>query len=366
MTHLELQLLAAVTAVACALPGVFLVLRRMAMMTDAISHVLLFGIVISYLLVKDLHSPLLLVGATLSGVLTVALVELLQRTRLVREDAAIGLVFPALFSLGVIIVSTKLRNTHLDTDAVLLGMIELAVQRQEYIAGMWVPYWLLVMGPVLLANIAFIAVFYKELKLATFDAALAASLGFMPGLLHYLLMTSISLTAVAAFDVVGSVLVIALMIVPAATAYLLTDRLSRMLVLSALIAVVGACTGYWLAAWTNANIAGAMAMTLGFIFGVVFVGAPQRGLLAVALRRHRQRREFLQTMLTIHLFNHEGTAEEAEESRLHGLHEHLRWQPRQIDTVVASALRDGLVQVRGELLALTAAGRERARSLLER
>src|SRR5690606_4112912 len=119
--QIEIQLIAATVAVACALPGVFLVLRRMAMMSDAISHTVLLGIVVGFFITRDLASPLLIVGATLTGVLTVTLVEVLNRTRLVREDAAIGLVFPALFSIAVILISRYAGDVHLDTDAVLLG-----------------------------------------------------------------------------------------------------------------------------------------------------------------------------------------------------------------------------------------------------
>src|SRR5207253_9954992 len=112
------------TAAACAVPGVFLVLRRMAILSDAISHVLLLGIVVAFLAVGDLRSPLLLVGAATAGLASVVLVEALQRTRRVKEDAAIGLVFPALFSLGVILVSRHAGNVHLDTDAVLKGGLD--------------------------------------------------------------------------------------------------------------------------------------------------------------------------------------------------------------------------------------------------
>src|SRR5690606_29479681 len=152
-------------------------------------------------------------------------------------------------------------------------------------------------------NVVFIALFYKELKLATFDAGLAAALGFSPILIHYALMTLVSVTAVGAFDAVGSVLVVALMIAPPAAAYLLTDKLSRMLGLSALIGVVSAISGFWLARWLDANIAGSMATMTGFIFLLIFLFAPERGMVALALRRQRQRWTFAATALTIHLLN---------------------------------------------------------------
>src|SRR5262249_48937177 len=161
-------------------------------------------------------------------------------------DAAIGLVFPALFSVGVILVSRHAGNVHLDTDAVLLGELAFAWFRRWTFAGVDLPVSLWVMAAVLLANLAFVTVFYKELKLATFGPALGAALGFLPAVLHYGLMTLVSVTAVAAFDAVGSVLVVALMIVPAAAAYLLTDRLGVMLGLACGVGVAGAVAGVWL------------------------------------------------------------------------------------------------------------------------
>ena len=124
--QLEIQLIASLVAITCAIPGVFLVLRRMAMMSDAISHSILLGIVLAFFAVHDTSSPILIIGAALSGVLTVSLVEALNRTKLVKEDAAIGLVFPVLFSIGVILIARYARSIHLDVDAVLLGELAFA------------------------------------------------------------------------------------------------------------------------------------------------------------------------------------------------------------------------------------------------
>ena len=287
-----------VVAAACALPGVFLVLRRMSLMSDAISHSILLGIVLAFFVTQDLSSPLLIFGAAAIGVLTVTLVELIARTGLVKEDAAIGLVFPVLFSIGVILISKFAGNVHLDTDAVLLGELAFAPFDRFVVFGMDIgPRALYLMSGILVLNLLFIVIFYKELKLATFDAGLAAALGFMPVAIHYALMGLVSITAVGAFDVVGSVLVVALMIAPPATAYLLTDRLSRLIGLSVLIGALSALSGYWLARALDASIAGAMATMAGVIFGIVYLLAPDRGLIAIARRRRRQRWEFAQTML---------------------------------------------------------------------
>lgn len=364
-SQIEIQLIAIVVAAACALPGVFLVLRRMAMMSDAISHSVLLGIVLAFFVVENLSSPFLVAGAALTGLATVVLVEVLQRTGRVREDAAIGLVFPLLFSVGVILISRYAGNVHLDVDAVLLGELAFAPFRRFIIGDYdFGPQALILMSIVLLLNALFVAVFYKELKLSTFDPALAATLGFAPVALHYALMSSVSVTAVAAFDAVGSILVVALMIGPPATAYLLTDRLSTMIWLSIVIGAGASIGGYWLAWALDASIAGAMATTIGAVFLAVLLIAPEQGLVANARRRARQRWEFAQTMLTIHLLNHEGTAAAAEESRVDHLNAHLRWEPSFAERVVRLAVRQALVTEDSGRLILTNLGRDRARDAI--
>ncbi|HEX2050920.1 MAG TPA: metal ABC transporter permease [Actinomycetota bacterium] len=360
--QLEIQLVAVLTAVACALPGTFLVLRRMAMLSDAISHSILLGIVLAFFVTESISSPLLIAGAAAVGVLTVALVELLHRSRLVREDAAIGLVFPTLFSIAVILISRYAGDVHLDVDAVLLGELAFAPLERVVVAGWDVgPVGAWVMAAILALDVVFVGVLYKELKVSTFDPALAAALGFSPALLHYALMGLVSVTAVGAFDVVGSVLVVALMIAPPATAYLLTDRLSHMLVAASAIGAFSAVSGYWLAHALDASIAGSMASAAGACFAIAFAFAPDRGLVAVARRRALQRWELAHTMLAIHLLNHEGRPEEAEESRVDGLDRHLRWEPGFVAQVVRGAERRGLVERRDATLALTENGRDLAR-----
>ena len=363
----EIQLLAVVVAVACALPGTFLVLRRLALVSDAISHAILLGIVLAFFVTESLSSPLLLVGAAVTGVLTVVLVELLKSTGLVREDTAIGLVFPALFSGGVILIARFADSVHLDTDVVLLGELAFAPLDRfvllDYDLG---PKPLVLMTAVLILNVVCVALFYKELKLVTFDPALALALGFSPALIHYGLMALVSVTAVGAFNAVGSILVVALMIAPPATAYLLTDRLAVMLVLSAGVGALAALAGYWLAHALDASIAGSIASVAGLLFAAAFLLAPGRGLVAAARRRARQRWDFPDTMLAIHLLTHEGRPEAAEENRLAHLDQHLRWRPEFAAKVVRHAERRGLVRERAGALALTERGRSVARAAIAR
>lgn len=363
--QIEIQLVAVVVAAACVLPGVFLVLRRMAMMSDAISHAILPGIVVGFFLTEDLSSPFLIASAAATGVLTVVLVEALNRTRLVKEDAAIGLVFPVLFSIGVVLIARYAGDVHLDTDAVLLGELAFAPFDRMVVGGYDLgPRALYVVGSVGLLNAFFIGLFYKELKLATFDAGLAAALGFAPVALHYALMGLVSLTAVAAFDAVGSILVVALMIGPPATAHLLTDRLAWMLGLSVLLSAVAAVGGYWLAHLLDASIAGAMATVVGVVFVLVYLFAPERGVWSLVRRRARQRWTFAESMLAIHLLHHEDLPEAAHENRVSHLQEHLNWNADFAEQVVRRAMQDGLILRRGDDLILTDRGRSRARTAL--
>jgi len=358
---LEILLIAVVTAVAASLPGTFLVLRRLAMVSDAISHAILPGIVVAFFLTGDLGSPLLVAAAAATGVLTVALIEAVKRSRLVPGDAAIGLVFPALFALGVVLVSRYAGDVHLDTDVVLLGELAFAPFDRFAVGGRDLgPIALWIMGGILLINLAFIAVVFKELKLATVDAGLAAALGLKPALLHYGLMTVVSITAVGAFDAVGSILVVALMIAPPATAYLLAERFLPMLALSALTAALAAAAGCGIAFLLDVSIAGAMATTCGVLFAAAFLLAPQRGLLVQMRRRAVQRLEFSVTMLLVHLLHHEHATDAAEECRRMTLHRHLRWSEGFTRQVVRQADSHRLVEPAGEMVALTEAGRERA------
>jgi manganese/zinc/iron transport system permease protein len=359
----DTMLVMVAVAAACAVPGVFLVLRKMVLVGDAISHVLLLGIVLAYFVVRDAASPVLFFGAAAVGVLTVALVEALQRTRLLKEDAAIGLVFPALFSVGTLLASMYLRNTHLDVDRVLLGSAELAYLDRFTIAGQdFGPRGFAIPTIVFLVASLLVAVGFKELKLATFDAGLAATLGFRPAWIHYALMLGVSLTTVAAFDAVGPVLVLAFFAVPPATARLLTNRLDRMLALSVAFAVGAAAAGTWLAFQWDITTAGTVCAVLGAEFAVALLAAPDRGLLAEMRRRRRLIRDLHGSLLVVHLLRHEGTPAETDESRRDGLERHLNWSLAKTERVVGRALAEGWIVAVNDCWKLTDIGRERAKA----
>ncbi len=357
-SEMVILLTGALVAIACALPGAFLILRRMAMMVDAISHAILPGLVAGYFLARGPDLLAGFAGAVLAAVLTVSLVEALQNTGRVGGESAIGIVFPAMFALGTFVVSKYFANVHLDADAILYGNIEFAAFDLLYINGVsFGPQSLWVMGSLCLINLLFIGLLYKELKLATFDPGLAAALGFSPALLHYALMTVVSITTVGAFTAVGAILVVALFVVPAATAWLLTDRLPRMILLAVLIGALSAVSGYAVAIALDASVAGSMAAMTGVFFGLAFLFAPQRGLAARARRLQRQRVEFAVQTLLVHLLNHEQSTEQKAESAISHLNSELRWSNRFARHITGVAQRAGLLKQTGDQLALTSQGR---------
>lgn len=269
--QIEILLVAIVASVTCCLPGVFLVLRGVAMMSDAISHAILLGIVLMFLWVQKLESPLLLIGASCAGVLTVVCTELIIHSKRLKKDAAIGLIFPLFFSIGVILISRYARNVHLDIDMVLLGELVFAPFTRLFIGGYDCgPYALWIMGAVLVINGLCVRIFYKELLVTTFDSTLATMSSISPFLFYYGLMIMTSITAVATFDVVGSIMVVALMITPAATAYLMTKRVNAMIATSVCVAVLSSLFGYALASYADVSIAGSIASMTGIFFVIAF------------------------------------------------------------------------------------------------
>ena len=275
---------ASLVGISCGIMGVLLILRRMAMMADAISHTVLLGIVIAYLVTQSLSGIHMVIGAAVAGVLTTYLVQWLN-SRGVQHDASIGVVFTTLFALGVILIATKVGNAHLDVKHALMGEITFIPWDtvQIPLAGN-IPIAALTLFIVLLVVILIISLFYKEWKITTFDPALAASIGIPVLAMHYLYMTLLSVTTVAAFDAVGSIMVVAMLIAPAAAAYLWTDKLFKMFVLSALFGTISALGGYYFAVWIDTTISGSMAFATGLVFLISFIFSPRHGMLSFWIR----------------------------------------------------------------------------------
>lgn len=265
-------------SVAAALLGNFLVLRRMSMMGDAISHAVLPGLAVAFLLSGTRGGWLMFLGAAMVGVMTAVFTEWVNRLGRVDQGASMGVVFTTLFAIGLLLIVQAADYVDLDPGCVLYGSIEMAPLEvfTSFEWGGWfieIPETVVWLCVVLVLNIAFITVFYKELKITSFDPALAKTLGFRPEVMHYSLMTLVAITTVAAFEAVGSILVIAMLIVPAATAYLLTNRLISMILLSVFFAIISSFLGHLSAitvpklwGFEDTTTAGMMALVGGLLF----------------------------------------------------------------------------------------------------
>ncbi|MFP4114719.1 MAG: metal ABC transporter permease [Spirochaetota bacterium] len=438
-------LVGALIAIAGGMLGTFLLLRGMSLTSDAISHTVLLGIVVAIMIMlgtggePSLSSPWLLIGAAAAGVGTVVLTEVIHRSGLVKQDAALGLAFPLLFAIAVIFVSRYVDDVHMDEDAVMIGEIGMAWANtnshcygdcetititpddpraefarrctncreegisprdpgaefrevctncgeyspaQAYQAGLtdvepelvfW-PESLTVTFAMMVLTTLFVLVFYKELKLSTFDPALAKSLGFKPTLLLYALMTLVSLVAVGAFDAVGSILVIAFFIIPAAAAYLVTDRLPVMIVLSGAIGTASAWFGYdlargevfgidlnaFLAGGWDTSISASMVVMMLFFFLAAFLASPKYGVVSGVLKRNRRRARFEEQVLMGHIYHHTGSAIAVEECSLVTLPLHVRWDKARVQRVYRRLHARAFVELdHYGVLHLTEKGRDR-------
>ena len=285
-------LVGALTNVACALVGCYLVLRRMSLMGDAIAHAVLPGLVLAFVFSGSMSILPLFLGAAVVGLLTTFLTQTLHQYGRVPTDASMGVVFTSFFALGVVLLKRYITGVHFDVACVYEGSLSQAALDTFHFAGWELPRQLRTVLPVVLINLGVIGVLWKELKLSSFDPELSSSMGFSATMMHYLLMALVAVTTVASFEAVGSILVVAMLIVPPATAQLLCDRLGRMVLVACVFAVLSAVLGYWLAVHWNVAPAGAMAVVAGGMYGLAVLFAPQYGVLSTLIRN-------LQTTLRI-------------------------------------------------------------------
>lgn len=274
MTLFDFQIILAgfLVALPCALLGSFLILRKMVMMGDAISHAVLPGIVLAYLFSGERGSIPMLLGACAMGLLSTFVIEYLHKTAGLQSDASIGVTFTAFFSIGIILISLFADQVDLDQDCVLYGEIAyVPLDAWLLKSGLNLgPRIIWVMSGVSLLVICFLTLFYKELKINSFDPAFAMVSGISALLWHYSLMGMVTLVTITSFEAVGAILVIAFLVGPPATAYLLTTQLKRMLGLSVLFGLSATLLGYGLALLTQGSVAGAIAVAIGTQFIVAF------------------------------------------------------------------------------------------------
>lgn len=355
-------------AVSSALLGNFLVLRRMSMLGDAVTHAVLPGIAAAFLISHSRSSLPMFIGAVIVGVLTAVFTEWIRRVGRVDEGASMGVVFTSLFALGLVMLVQASDQVDLDPDCVLYGAIESTPKDMVLILGRELPRAALILGIVTLVNVAFVVLFFKELKISSFDPALATTMGFSARLMHYLLMVLVSLTAVASFESVGSVLVVAMFVVPAAAAYMLTDRLAWMIGLSVLIAAASAVLGHGSAVvvprlfgFASTTTASMMAVAAGCLFVVAALFGPKHGVLVKWVRRQFLSFRILCDDIVALLYRSE--EREAKHPTPGELADVLFANSWTLSAALALLRRRGEIAVDGALQ-LTRQGRDRARQLV--
>ena len=335
--------------------GCFVVLRRMALIGDALSHAVLPGVVVALLLTGSAGVPGLLLGALLAGLLTAVLVSIVSRYSRTKEDSAIGIVFTALFAVGIILISSLPRGTHFDLKCFLFGD-PLAVGREDF-------WMMLSIGAAVLS---IVGLFYHPLKLVSFDPVLAAAMGLQVAFLHYLLMGMLAATVVAGLKATGVVLVVAMLITPASAAYQLSNRLAVMLLLSGLFGAVSAAAGMSLAFVTNAPSGPAMVVVATLLFALAMLFSPSHGVVFDLLRRWRLSRHIAEEDLVraVYKLSEERPTTDAVPATIANVAHEAHLGASQMRALLKRRNVRELLQIRDGHLTLTEAGTRRAAEMV--
>lgn len=341
-----------IISISCSLLGVFLVLKEMSMMTNGITHIVLLGIVLGFLITNDLSSPFLIIGASLMGIITVYMVNLLSETKLMKEDAAIGVITSFFFSTAIILITRFADNTNLSIDSVLMGEIIFVPLNRMVLLGKSIPQNLFVSSVILLLNISVIFIFYKELKLSTFDKLLAIGFGFSPIILNYIFTTLVSITIVGSFECVGAILIISFMVGPAISAYLLFDRLDLMIVASILIGIISSILGFLISTYFDLSISGTIASTMGLIFLITLFFSPKKGILKNIIDKNNIKLTYLIILMLIYLYN-KSKNQNNKNTNLEQLSDSLNWDMKILSKIIKITKDKEYIVINKEKIAIT-------------
>jgi manganese/zinc/iron transport system permease protein len=363
-------IVACLCAISCATVGNFLVLRRMSLLGDAITHAVLPGLAVAFLVSGSRSSPIMFIGAVVVGVLTAFFTQWIRRIGDVDEGASMGVVFTSLFALGLVLIVQAADRVDLDAGCVLYGSIEYTPLNTTEIFGFDIPQAAVTLGIVAIINLIFVTLFFKELRISSFDPALATSMGFSAQWLHYGLMVLVAITSVASFESVGSVLVVAMLIVPAATAYLLTDRLSLMIGISIGVGIVSAVLGHFSAtripAWFGfgaTTTSSMMAVMAGCLLLLSALFSPRYGYVIRWWRQHSLARQILADDIVAYLYRVGERSSQASASVIE-LQDELFCVPRTLRAAIAALSRKEEVKMEGDQVSLTESGLSRASRLI--
>lgn len=364
-------------ALSAALVGNFLVLRRLSLLGDAISHAVLPGLAIAFLITASRSSWPMFVGAVIAGLVTAGATQWIRTAGKVDEGAALGVVFTCLFALGLVLIVQGADRVDLDPGCVLYGAIETTPLDQVNWLGLQMPRVIWLLGGTLILNLVVVGLLFKELKVSSFDPAMATALGISATGMHALLMVLVAVTAVACFESVGNILVVAMLVVPPAAAQLVSERLGRVIGWSLVIAAASAIAGHWLATvvpqamgFRAVSTAAMIAVASGMLFIVCLLLGPHQGLVWRWWQRRQTTAEMLAEDVVGWFYRHEEKASTTEATR-----PVVAAKPEELArslAVPASALqrnlnwlvRRGLLLNRSGSFELTEAGREQGQRLV--
>ncbi len=367
-------------ALASALLGNFLVLRRLSLMGDAISHSVLPGIAAAFLFTGTRGSVVVLIGAASMGLLTVWLTELIRRYGKVEESAAIGVVFTSLFAVGLIMIVRAGDSIDLDPSCVLYGsleMITLDSRKVDTPLGA-IPQVVLTLGTVCLLNALFVIAFFKQWQISTFDPLLSQAQGISPTWFHYILASLVAITCIASFEAVGNILVVAMLVVPASTAFLLSKRLSRMVLLSAILGIASAVIGHLLArflpvafGFKSVNSAAMMAVASGLFLLLAVIASPKAGVLVRLIEHRSVARKIIGEDILALLYRHSERMAGTDDKRSNqadlpamDIANQLKIPLQRVHSVASDLVREGLVTTPQASVALTDRGHRIAQNLI--
>ncbi len=342
-----------IVAISAGVIGCLVILRRMAFLGDALSHAMIAGVAGGYLFMKlafgiEAHAPAMLLGSVIAAFMTVLLIGLVSRASRIKDDTAIGIMYIGIFALGVVIISIFSDAIHIDLAHFIMGDV-LGVADSDL--------WIAAIACSLV--LTFLILFFRHFRITTFDPVMAASIGIPVLLFDYLLTTSVSLVVVSAVSMVGVILVVGLLITPAATAYLLSDRLSVMMWLAGFFGVTSVLGGLYLCVWLDSSGGGAIMLFCTLQFFVVFLLSPKYGMLSDWLRKRMIiPQEMIEDILGALAREKKGELE------MESLSSHIANRPVRLSKALHSMVQDGYIEIKGALIALTDSGKAAADKML--
>ena len=356
--NFEILLILLLVAIVCVIPGIYLSLKNMAMITDAISHTILLGIVIGFFISQNMNSPLLVICAVLTGLLTTFLINVLANNKKVKEDSAIAIVFPLLFAIAIILIALYADNIHLDIDSVLLGEVIFAPLERMDILGYSIPTSIVSISSILVINLLFITIFNKELTLYSFDEGFTKLSGFRPYIISNLLMIVVSITSVVSFSSVGSILVIGLMIGPVMTARLFVVSIKELIILSVTISIFSVTGGYLLATIFDVSLAGMIATSIGLLFILAGLFSPKYGIIKTKIDHAHRKQRFEKDLFLMHLKTHDGECDYNVEAGLFTMKDHLKWNTKKYQKVFNFLMEKNYIVLKDNVIYLTNDGKK--------